>query len=288
MEPLEPRHADQLYAAARDPRVWRLMRYNGVESRERFQGWMDDALDAWVTGTEYAFATVRRDDGRAVGSAVTCRCARTTGARDRLQLGHAGGMGQRGQHRGQAPDADARVRGARLPAGRVQDRRHNERSRAALAAIPATFEGVFRKHMLVRGGERRDSAWYSVIDDDWPPVKAALATRVDAPRGMTERRTYSTNTVFETRIGYDRALRVGDVVHVSGHARHRARRAAAGGRLRPGGGRAVRIQAALEALDATLPTWCARGCTWSTSSATSTTSAGRTASSSPTCAPSRR
>ena len=35
---------------------------------------------------------------------------------------------------------------------------HNERSRRALAALPAEFEGVFRKHMLVRGGENRDSA----------------------------------------------------------------------------------------------------------------------------------
>ena len=48
-----------------------------------------------------------------------------------------------------------------LPARRVQDGRANERSRAALAALPAEFEGVFRKHMLVRGGERRDSAWYA-------------------------------------------------------------------------------------------------------------------------------
>jgi N-acetyltransferase len=54
----------------------------------------------------------------------------------------------------------------------------NERSRAALAALPAEFEGVFRKHMLVRGGERRDSAWYAVIDDDWPQVKAALEQRL--------------------------------------------------------------------------------------------------------------
>ena len=54
----------------------------------------------------------------------------------------------------------------------------NERSRAALAALPAQFEGVFRKHMLVRGGERRDSAWYAVIDDDWPEVKAALERRL--------------------------------------------------------------------------------------------------------------
>jgi hypothetical protein len=34
--------------------------------------------------------------------------------------------------------------------------------------------------MLVRGGERRDSAWYRVLDDDWPAVKAALEARVAA------------------------------------------------------------------------------------------------------------
>jgi hypothetical protein len=31
--------------------------------------------------------------------------------------------------------------------------------------------------MVVRGGQRRDSAWYAVIDDDWPDVKAALEAR---------------------------------------------------------------------------------------------------------------
>jgi len=54
----------------------------------------------------------------------------------------------------------------------------NGRSRAALARLPASFEGVFRKHMLVRDGERRDSAWYAVIDDDWPAVKAHLERRL--------------------------------------------------------------------------------------------------------------
>jgi N-acetyltransferase len=54
----------------------------------------------------------------------------------------------------------------------------NDRARAALAALPAEFEGVFRKHMLVRDGERRDSAWYAVIDDDWPEVKADLERRL--------------------------------------------------------------------------------------------------------------
>jgi RimJ/RimL family protein N-acetyltransferase len=54
----------------------------------------------------------------------------------------------------------------------------NERARAALAGLPAELEGVFRKHMLVRGGERRDSAWYAVIDEDWPAVKAALRAQL--------------------------------------------------------------------------------------------------------------
>ena len=55
----------------------------------------------------------------------------------------------------------------------------NERARAgARDAAGATFEGIARKHMLVRGGERRDSAWYAVIDDDWPEVKASLERRL--------------------------------------------------------------------------------------------------------------
>jgi RimJ/RimL family protein N-acetyltransferase len=56
---------------------------------------------------------------------------------------------------------------------------NNGRARAALAALPAEFEGVFRKHMVVRGGERRDSAWYAVIDDDWQRVKGALRTQLE-------------------------------------------------------------------------------------------------------------
>jgi RimJ/RimL family protein N-acetyltransferase len=56
----------------------------------------------------------------------------------------------------------------------------NERSRAALEALPARFEGIFAKHMLVRGGEVRDSAYYAITDDDWPAVRANLERRLAA------------------------------------------------------------------------------------------------------------
>ncbi len=54
----------------------------------------------------------------------------------------------------------------------------NERANPALAALPARFEGIHRKHMLVRDGENRDSAWYSVVDDEWPTVRRALRKRL--------------------------------------------------------------------------------------------------------------
>src|SRR5262249_18164828 len=55
---------------------------------------------------------------------------------------------------------------------------HNERSCRALEALGATFEGIHRNHMLVRGGENRDSAWYSVTDAEWPGVRARLDARL--------------------------------------------------------------------------------------------------------------
>ncbi|HEX7221944.1 MAG TPA: GNAT family protein, partial [Candidatus Limnocylindrales bacterium] len=50
----------------------------------------------------------------------------------------------------------------------------NERSRAALLGIGATLEGIFRNHMVMPDGPMRHSAYYSVIDDEWPDVKARL------------------------------------------------------------------------------------------------------------------
>ncbi|MCP3104730.1 GNAT family N-acetyltransferase [Myxococcus sp. K15C18031901] len=52
--------------------------------------------------------------------------------------------------------------------------RRNTRSRAAIERVGARFEGILRHHMLVRGGQVRDSAYYGVIDTEWPEVKARL------------------------------------------------------------------------------------------------------------------
>jgi len=49
----------------------------------------------------------------------------------------------------------------------------NEPSRRSALRFGLTFEGIFRKHMIVRG-RNRDTAWYSMLDDEWPAVKAVF------------------------------------------------------------------------------------------------------------------
>jgi RimJ/RimL family protein N-acetyltransferase len=49
----------------------------------------------------------------------------------------------------------------------------NEPSRRTALRFGFTFEGIFRKHMIVRG-RSRDTAWYSMLDDEWPAAKAAF------------------------------------------------------------------------------------------------------------------
>jgi N-acetyltransferase len=178
LEPLGAEHEPGLRAAAADDRVWRYMRAAAADP-EAFARWFGQALDAAAAGAEAPFCILR--DGAPVGS------SRYLALRpdDRvLEIGHSWIVPSAW---GSGANTEAKLlllthAFERLGCLRVEFKTDaaNARSRAALAALPATFEGVFRKHMLVRGGERRDSAWYSVIDDDWPAVKAALTARVEA------------------------------------------------------------------------------------------------------------
>jgi N-acetyltransferase len=172
LQPLEPHHRDELDAISDDPRIWELQR---VWGNEQFDEWYDSVdmgfahyFDAELVGHtsflryEPAHRTVE------IGNTWLVPAAWGTGANVEaklLLLQHA--FESEGLLRVEFK-TDAR----------------NERSRAALAALPAEFEGVFRKHMLVRGGERRDSAWYAVIDDDWPQVKANLLRRLGSRRAL--------------------------------------------------------------------------------------------------------
>jgi RimJ/RimL family protein N-acetyltransferase len=180
MEPLRPEHEEGLYEAARDMN-WSWMFVDAARSREAFRSYFEAALANQRSGVEVPFATIDARTGEPVGSSRflalrpehkgleigwtwLTRSRWSTGANVEaklLQLEHA--FERHGCMRVEFK-TDAK----------------NERSRHALAALPAQFEGVFRKHMLV-GDDRdrlRDSAYYAIVDDDWPEVKANLLRRL--------------------------------------------------------------------------------------------------------------
>jgi N-acetyltransferase len=180
LEPLSPSHEDGLFAAASDPAVWRWLSVVQPVSRDAFHAWFEDAL---ALPASVPFATLDARDGTPIGSTRYLELRPEQGV---LEIGWTwlAPSAWRSGANVEAKLLQLEHAFERLGARRVEFKTDakNERSRAALAALPAQFEGVFRKHMLVRGGENRDSAWYAVIDDDWPAVKAALEQRIDAAR----------------------------------------------------------------------------------------------------------
>jgi RimJ/RimL family protein N-acetyltransferase len=56
----------------------------------------------------------------------------------------------------------------------------NARSRAAILKLGARQEGILRKHMIMADGHVRDSVYFSIVDDEWPAVKAGLEKRLAA------------------------------------------------------------------------------------------------------------
>jgi len=183
LEPLARRHEEGLFEAAQDERIWRWMHYDASESGEAFHAWFEDALAASSAGTEAAFATLDAGTGEPVGS------TRYLALRPEHRVLEIGWTWLAPAYWQTGANVEAKLLMLEhafecLGCLRVEFKTDagNERSRAALAALPAQFEGVFRKHMLVRGGERRDSAYYSIVDDEWPEVKDNLRRRLDAVR----------------------------------------------------------------------------------------------------------
>ena len=172
LEPLVHAHVEGLRAAAADERIWTWMVTRDIEA------WIARALAA--TDAQH-FAAIRA--GTIVGSTSYLSLAPE---HLRLEIGNtwmnpsAWGTGANAEAKYLLLQHAFETLGARRVEFKTDAK--NERARAALAAIPAEFEGIHRKHMVVRGGERRDSAWYAVIDDDWPAVKAALERRLEAAR----------------------------------------------------------------------------------------------------------
>ena len=179
LEPLRPEHEDELWEASRDARTWRWLSVVQPQAREEWRAFVAQALAAAEGGTEIPLVTVAGQG--VVGS------TRFLSLRPEHRSVEIGWTWLHPSAWGTGANVEAKLLQLRHAfeawgCRRVELKTDalNERSRGALEALGATFEGVHRKHMLVRDGENRDSAWYSVTDDDWPRVQALLQERMAA------------------------------------------------------------------------------------------------------------
>lgn len=187
LEPLAAKHRNGLLDAARAQEIWQWLPHVG-SSEEHFDRWFQWSLQASAEMREGIFATLDRGSGRPIGSTRY--------------------MTLRPEHRGLeigftwlAPDvwgSGANVEAKLLMLShafeelgcvRVEFKTdaRNKRSRGALEALPATFEGILRSHMDMADVGLRDSAYYSVIEQEWPAVRASLEQRVAAAVAKRER-----------------------------------------------------------------------------------------------------
>jgi RimJ/RimL family protein N-acetyltransferase len=181
VEPLGPEHEDDLWEASRDEAVWRWLPIERPADREAFHFWLEEALARRQAGLDIPFAVVGRASGKAIGS------TRYLTLRPEHRGIEIGWTWNARSAWGTGANAEAKLLLLRhafetLDCLRVEFKTDalNERSRAALEALPARFEGIFVKHMLVRNGAVRDSAYYAITDDEWPAVRANLERRLQA------------------------------------------------------------------------------------------------------------
>lgn len=176
LEPLAERHREQLRPAAQDPRIWAL---TASAFGAAFDPYFDTALAHAAAGRERPFAVRLLAEDRLVGG--TRFMAIEPGHR-RLEIGATwydpavwAGMVN--------PECKLLLMRHAFEAlrwNRVEFKTdaRNQRSRDAILRLGATEEGIFRKHMVLADGHVRDSVFFSVIDTEWPAVKAGLERRL--------------------------------------------------------------------------------------------------------------
>jgi RimJ/RimL family protein N-acetyltransferase len=188
LEPLTLGHFDGLCKFGLDQELWRWIPAP-VRTPDDLRSYIGTALRERDAGIALPFATIHRASGREIG------CTRY-GSIDRMH--HRVEIGwtwidrdwQRTAVNTEAKYLMLRHAFERLGCIRVELKTDslNDRSRKAILRLGAKEEGVLRNHMITSSGRLRHSVYYSILDAEWPAVKARLEeklTRLDLPRGTS-------------------------------------------------------------------------------------------------------
>ena len=184
LEPVDPgRHAGDLFAASDGaPELWDYVAYGPFESERVFTEWVKDRA---ASDDPLFYAVVDRDSGTARGMASLMRIDAENGV---IETGHIwfAPVLQRTRQATEAIYLLARHSFDDLGYRRFEWKCDslNQPSRRAAERFGFIFEGVFRQHMVIKG-RNRDTAWFSIVDGEWPVVRAAFEAWL-APENFDE------------------------------------------------------------------------------------------------------
>lgn len=174
-------HLAGLAKVGLDPELWRWIP-TAVRTREEMAAYIETALQEQERGVSLPFALMERVTGQAIGSTRYGNIDRT---HHRVEIGWTW-VGRDRQRT--AVNTDAKYLLLRhafetLGCMRVELKTDslNARSRAAILRIGAQEEGIFRNHMITASGRIRNSVYYSIVDSEWPGVKARLEAMLNPP-----------------------------------------------------------------------------------------------------------
>jgi RimJ/RimL family protein N-acetyltransferase len=179
LEPMEDRHRPGLMAAGlADPQIWRWT-VEWIDTPDAMATYLDAMVRFRDEGSQRPFVTIDQATDQVVGSS---RIFAIDHRNYTFEIGYTWLMPsrQRGGFNLEAKLLQLTHAFETLGAKRVQFKTDslNDKSRNALLGIGATFEGILRNQQISQGGRMRHSAYYSVIDDEWPRVKVHLQERL--------------------------------------------------------------------------------------------------------------
>jgi RimJ/RimL family protein N-acetyltransferase len=180
LEPLAKAHLAGLADIGLDEELWRWIPAQ-VRTAEEMAAYIETALQEQERGISLPFAIVEKAAGRAIGSTRYGNIDRT---HHRVEIGWTwvAREWQRTAVNTEAKYLLLRHAFETLGCIRVELKTDslNEKSRAAILRIGAQHEGIFRNHMITASGRIRHSAYYSIIESEWPAVKARLESKLNS------------------------------------------------------------------------------------------------------------
>src|SRR6266704_1940786 len=178
LEPLAKAHLEGLALVGLDEELWRWIPAP-VGTREEMAAYIETALSEQERGMSLPFAIVEKAAGRTIGSTRYGNIDRT---HHRVEIGWTwvARQWQRTAVNTEAKYLLLKHAFETLGCMRVELKTDslNERSRAAILRIGAREEGICRNHMITASGRVRNTVYFSIIDSEWPAVKAGLEAKL--------------------------------------------------------------------------------------------------------------